>query len=201
MFKLYVMNIYLCGLLLHFVANQEKLFLKIDNSEQKIEFTLDLNNGCGNGFYRGINVGNDEIDMKRNGNFFASTEEALYGTCSNLATLKKGELGVNGFTFYIGINEGTLQASVIGKIKNLTEFESIISGTNVNNEYTFYFRIVKEKDETQKENETPKKMKHQKKRRKKWGDDWKTVKIIKIFKALKRYRIVKRMRKMKTLKN
>ena len=70
----------------------------------------------------------------------------------------------------------------------INDFNQINSGNNSlkNNNVT-----IDCKNDSQLNDKTPKKRK-----KKKWGDDWKTVKILKIFKALKRYKILNRLKKL-----
>ena len=83
--------------------------------------------------------------------------------------------------YYIKLGE------IIGTSKSLpvSDFSSLISNLGSGDTISLVLEIKED-------NKTPKKRK-----RKKWEDDWKTVKIPKEFKALKRYRIIKRLKILK----
>ena len=63
MFKLYAMNVFICILVLHFVANKERFFLmKKGDNEKKYEFTIDFSTDGGKDFYSKLKV-NKTIEL------------------------------------------------------------------------------------------------------------------------------------------
>jgi len=191
MSKLYAMNICLYILLLHFVANKEKLFMRIKGSEKKIEFSLDLNTKGGISLYNILKQKPLEYNMERQSNKFQGKDQIQnIGNDYQPRFLEKGQLGFQPNELIIVTESDEVMSNKIGEFTNLEEFDSFVSETATGTIYTFEFLLVEEKDEP---HETPKKRKK--------SENWKTVKILKSFIALKRYRIMKRMKRLKLLKS
>ena len=188
------MNIFIFIFIFHLVANQEKLFLKLKDSEEiKLEFTLNNNTNGGKLLYNILKENKTyvlEMQYDNNNGYFKGNIQnigpSIVGAFVSAINYEKGEIiGItpNEFCIIKSLLSINKKYTRIGKITQPEKMDTIFGSDPI----TLEFLLVEEENETPKEN--------------KKSGGWKTVKILKIIKALKRYRIVKRMKKLKSLKN
>ena len=200
MSALYIMNIYILYIfLLHFVANKERFFFKVNGYSEKIfEFTLNLNTVGGKDFYSQLkekkSFGIQFLPLTNyfkvndnNGNFRLMVNTSIEGA-SNV-TYQLGEILADTNLLMLArtvFNEGYHER--IGNIIQIDDFKNDLGSGG------FGFPTIQFMYEEEEEEKESKKSKSKSKSK---LSDWKTVKIFKIIKALKRFRIVKRLKRFK----
>jgi len=190
MFKLYAMNAFICMLVLHFVSNKERFYLKKKgDNENKYEITIDFNLAGGKDFYNKLKV-NKTIDLK----FSVSGESFLINPeGSFILEFDKSKAVQGGITYHSGdiiFGDTTFRIikgdynyyynEIIAKVIKADEFKSEF-GPLFNGLHDFQFLLEEEKEEKEKQMEKPK------------SENWETVKMMKKIKSLKRYRIIQRL--------
>ena len=175
--------------MLHFVANEERLFFKFKDSEEKFEFTLALNTNGGQDFYSRLKVNKSlEISFGDQGKYIQTKSLSLKIDTSigdsAQHEYKLGEIIANTDEFLLIKKDfKDKYYERVGNIKEPEKFYSAFESDILPPGY-FILQFLLEEEE---------KKKRKKSKSRNWkSNDWKTVKIIKRFKALKRYRIEKR---------
>ena len=217
MSHLYEMNIFIYILLFHFISNEERYFIKYEDT--KYEFTLsdtDVSINFLNELKEKKTIIVDKLQYS-SGNYFHGDlqfNDTIYDNSNRGLQAKKGEIiflkSYLKYTFYFFVEDFSLQTSKvnrfarIGNIINLGDIDYLINSFTNSNSKPKSLEIQfegekneapKEENEAPKETITPKKNKARKKRKK--SRNWKTVESLKRNKGLRRYRIIKRLKKLR----
>lgn len=156
--KLYGINLYIYIFLLHFVVNEEKLYFRKKDSENNIEFSLNLNSAGGQKFYEELQKNTLELSMTRQTKYFSASINIELGNADTGVVLKKGEIGHSGNMLSIATAAGNKMFLKIGKVTRDEEFDSFLNEIPKYSTFTIEFILVKDEEATEeKENETQEK--------------------------------------------